>query len=90
MPVFWEKVGLLGPVYRLVSRGFSDGDMAQRLNIGEPRVQSCISWMLHFLQFATRKELVLNASPAPRVIQRPEVHDEKAWENDKQLVAANG
>ena len=29
MRVFWEKVGLLGPVYRLVGQGFSDGDIAQ-------------------------------------------------------------
>ena len=87
MRVFWEKVGLLGPVYRLVGQGFSDGDIAQKLNIGEPRVQSCISWMLHFLQFATRKELVLYASPAPPVIRTSEVSE--GWENVQQLIAAN-
>ena len=90
MRVFWEKLGLLGPVYRLLGRGFSDADIARKLNVGEPRVQGCISWMLHFMHFATRKELVLYASPAPPVIRPAEAHDEKAWENDKQLMAANG
>lgn len=65
MRIFWEKVGVLGPIYRLVGRGLSDSDIANNLHIDETRVQSCISWMLHFLQFTTRAELVLYACPAP-------------------------
>ena len=65
MRVFWEKVGVLGPIYRLVGRGLNDGEIANKLNIDKTRVQSCISWMLRFLQFTTRAELVLHASPAP-------------------------
>lgn len=65
MRIFWEQVGVLGPIYRLVGRGLSDSDIANNLHIDETRVQSCISWMLHFLQFTTRAELVLYACPAP-------------------------
>lgn len=64
MRTFWEKVEVLGPIYRLVGRGLSDSDIANRLNIAETGVQSCISWMLHFLQFTTRAELVLHSCPA--------------------------
>jgi hypothetical protein len=64
MRVFWEKVGVLGPIYRLVGRGLNDGEIADKLNIDKTRVQICISWMLRFLQFTTRAELVLHACPA--------------------------
>ena len=65
MRIFWEKVGVLGPIYRLVGRGLSDSDIANNLHIDETRVQSCITWMLQFLQFTTREELVMYACPAP-------------------------
>lgn len=58
MPAFWEKVGILGPVYRLASQGLSDREIANRLNITELNVQSCVAWILHFLQFTDRKELI--------------------------------
>lgn len=61
MRVFWEKAGVLGPIYRLVGRGLSDSEIANKLNIDEIRVQNCISWILRFLQFTTRAELVLYA-----------------------------
>ena len=64
MRVFWEKAGVLGPIYRLVGGGLSDGEIANKLNIDETRVQNCISWILRFLQFTTRAELVLYACPA--------------------------
>lgn len=64
MRVFWEKVGALGRIYRLAGRGLSDSDIANKLNVDEARVQSCISWILRFLQFTTRAELVLQACPA--------------------------
>ncbi len=58
MRVFWEKVGALGPVYRLVGQGFSDGDIATKLNLPELSVQACVAWLLHFLGFTNRKELI--------------------------------
>jgi len=49
MRVFWERVGVLGPVYRLVGQGFSDRDIAKKLNLTEPSVQACRAWILHSL-----------------------------------------
>jgi hypothetical protein len=46
MRVFWEKVGVLGPVYRFVGQGFSDRDIAKKLNLTELSVQACIAWIL--------------------------------------------
>jgi hypothetical protein len=67
MRVFWEKVGLLAPIYRLVGQGFSDGDIAERLNLTEVRVQDCIAWILHFLGFTDRTQLVrYGAAPLVR------------------------
>jgi DNA-binding NarL/FixJ family response regulator len=42
----------------------SDGEIANKLNLTELKVQSCIAWMLQFLKFTDRKELVHYASPA--------------------------
>jgi hypothetical protein len=56
--VFWEQVGMLGPVYRLAGRGFSDHDIAEKLNLTELSVRACIAWILHFLGFTDRNELV--------------------------------
>ena len=53
--VFWEKVGVLGPVYRLVGQDFSDRDIATKLNLMELSVQGCIVWILHFLKLSDRK-----------------------------------
>jgi hypothetical protein len=64
MRVFWERTGVLYPIYRLVGQGLSDGEIANKLNLTELKVQSCIAWMLHFLKFTDRKELVHYASPA--------------------------
>jgi hypothetical protein len=58
MHVFWEELGVLGPIYRLVGRGFRDGEIATKLNVTESNVQSCVRWMLHFLQFTEREQLV--------------------------------
>jgi DNA-binding NarL/FixJ family response regulator len=55
---FWERVGVLGPVYRLVGQGFSDRDIAKKLNLTEPSVQACRTWILHFLGFTNRNELI--------------------------------
>lgn len=62
MRCFWEQIGVLGPVYRLVGRGSNDSDIARKLGVTELNVQSCITWMLHFLKFTSRKELVLYAA----------------------------
>jgi DNA-binding NarL/FixJ family response regulator len=66
MRAFWEKLGVLGPIYRLVGRGVSDADIANKLNLTEPNVQSYIAWTLHFLRLTDRNELVRHAS-----LQRP-------------------
>jgi DNA-binding NarL/FixJ family response regulator len=58
MRVFWEKLGVLGPIYRLVGRGLSDGEIATKLDVTERNVQSCIRWMSQFLQFTEREQLV--------------------------------
>jgi DNA-binding NarL/FixJ family response regulator len=65
MQCFWEQIGVLGPIYRLASRGLSDGDIADEIGVSEVTVQSCIAWMLHFLQFTSRQEPVLYDSSAP-------------------------
>ena len=66
MRAFWEKLGVLGPIYRLVGQGVSDADIANKLNLTEPNVQSCIAWTLHFLRLTDRNQLVRHAS-----LQRP-------------------
>jgi DNA-binding NarL/FixJ family response regulator len=57
MRVFWEKVGMLGPVYRLARQGFSDHDIAEKLNLAELSVQACIAWIFHFLGLTTTEQL---------------------------------
>ena len=65
MRVFWEQVGMLGPVYRLASRGLDDRAIAVRLKVPELRVHNCLAWLLRFLGLAARAELVLYAKPSP-------------------------
>jgi len=62
MRVFWEKMGALGPIYRLVGQGFSDREIATKLNLTELSVQSCIAWILHFLELTNRNELIRYAA----------------------------
>lgn len=66
MRCHWEKLGGLGPIYRLVSQGLSDCEIANKLNLTEATVRGCTSWLLHFLKCDTRAKLVLYASPAQR------------------------
>jgi len=40
---FWERLGILLPVYRLVGRGMSDGEIANELSLTEGKVETCIS-----------------------------------------------
>jgi hypothetical protein len=62
IPAFWEEVGILGPVCHLASQGLSDREIASALNITELNAQGCVAWILHFLQFTDRKELIRYAS----------------------------
>jgi len=64
MRCFWEQAGVLGPIYRLLGRGLNDDDIARQLNITEVNVQTCIAWIVHFLNLKDRRELVLYASGA--------------------------
>jgi len=62
MRSFWEQIGVLGPIYRLLGRGLNNDDIATRLNITQEKVEGCIAWLLHFLALKTRQDLVLYAS----------------------------
>ena len=52
---------MLGPIYRLVGRGFNDREIAGRLNITETKVRGCISWMLTSFGMSDRLDLVRHA-----------------------------
>lgn len=67
MRCHWERVGVLGPIYGLVSKGLSDREIANSLQLTEVTVRGCTSWLQHFLQCDTRAELVLRSSPQPGV-----------------------
>jgi DNA-binding NarL/FixJ family response regulator len=62
MGAFPEQMGLLGSVYRLVGRGYSDWDIAKELGVPETRVRDCIVRMLRYLHIADRLDLVRRAS----------------------------
>ena len=66
MRVFCEKLGVLGPIYRLVGEGFSDREIAGTLRLSEPVVTNCIAWMLHSFKIADRAKLVADAFSAAR------------------------
>jgi hypothetical protein len=56
------KGGILGPVYFLACKGLSDREIATRLDITEVKVEGCVAWILRFLKFTDRLELVEHAS----------------------------
>ena len=64
MRCFWEQTGALGPIYRALGQGLNDRDIAKELNLNELNVQSCIAWLVHFLNLKIRQDLVLYASSA--------------------------
>ncbi len=45
MRIYWERIGVLSPIYRLVGIGLSNTEIAIRLNLTEPTVQGCVSWI---------------------------------------------
>ena len=63
MQVFWEKAGILGPIYRLAGQGLTNNEIARKLGIAEIKVEGCVAWILRFLQFKDRLELIQYASP---------------------------
>ena len=67
MRIVWEKLGMLGPVFRLGSQGLSDSEIASRLNITEVKVRDCIAWILKFLRLTDRRELAQYASVRPTI-----------------------
>ena len=62
MQVFWERTGILGPIYRSMGKGLADAEIASTLNLTDLNVQSCIAWMMRFLKLTNREDLVLYAS----------------------------
>ena len=64
---YWERLGVLLPVYRLVGRGLSDREIANELNLTQGKVGACISWMLRFLKLSNRLELVRHAGSAAQM-----------------------
>jgi DNA-binding NarL/FixJ family response regulator len=62
MRSFWEQTGVLGPIYRALGQGLNDRDIANKLNLTEVKVQTCIAWIVHFLNLKNRQELVVYAS----------------------------
>lgn len=71
MRCFWEQTGVLGPIYRGLGQGLNDDGIARKLNLTELTVQSCIAWILHFLNLKNRQELVAYASSARSVVHCP-------------------
>jgi hypothetical protein len=64
MRAFYEKLGVLGPIYRLVGEDFSDREIAGQLRLSELVITNCIAWMLHSLKIADRAMLVGDAFSA--------------------------
>jgi DNA-binding NarL/FixJ family response regulator len=64
MRSFSEQTGILGPIYRLVSEGLNDNDIAVKMNLTEVKVEGCIAWIVHFLALKNRQQLVQYASIA--------------------------
>lgn len=64
MHVSWERIDVLGPVYRMVGQGLSDDEIAKKLGLPEPTVRDCVFWLCHFSQTSTRAALILRANDA--------------------------
>lgn len=64
MRTFWGRLGILLPIYRLVGQGLTDREIASQRDLTEDKVESCISWILYFLELSNRSELVQHACSA--------------------------
>ena len=65
---FGKKTGVLLPIYRLAGQGFSEAEIASKVNTAERDVHSCIAWLLRFLNLADLGQLIQYASRrAPRL-----------------------
>jgi DNA-binding NarL/FixJ family response regulator len=64
MRCFWEQTSVLGPIYSALGQGLNDREIANKLNLTEVNVQSCVAWTVHFLNLKSRQELVVYASSA--------------------------
>lgn len=42
MRTFWERLGILLPIYRLVGQGLTDGEIASELNLTEARLRTAL------------------------------------------------
>lgn len=61
MQVYWERTGVLGPIFRLASKGVGDDDITTQLRLPPSTVRNCVDWLLRFLQLSDREGLVLYA-----------------------------
>jgi len=78
MRVYWERIGVLWPIYRLVGRGFNDQQIASRLHISEVKVHGCVAWLLKFLNMPDRLDLVRHALTTEHLV-RQLVQDEPEY-----------
>ena len=58
MRCYWEQIGVLGPTYRLLGRGWSNHEIAKYLGRTDEVIDSCVKWILRFIGIGTRAELV--------------------------------
>lgn len=77
--VYWERIGVLGPIYRLVGLGFNDRQIASRLNISEVKVRGCVAWLLKFLNMPDRLDLVGHAHTTEGPARQPLVEAEPGY-----------
>jgi DNA-binding NarL/FixJ family response regulator len=70
MRVYWDRIGTLGPIYRLLGRGFNDREIANKLNLTESKVRECVYWMLQSFEFPDRCELARDAVGTNHPLQR--------------------
>jgi hypothetical protein len=73
MQCYWEKIGILGPTYRLLGRGWSNQDIATHLDRSEDLVDDCIQWLLRFLKIRTREELVFVLETERMPMRSPQI-----------------
>lgn len=62
MQAYWERLGILGPVYRLLGEGLSNHDISKQLNLRDSTIDSCVAWLVVFLNYTNRVDLVVRAA----------------------------